>query len=476
MKALNANLKIFYQRPILYLWYLIILAQLPALIISAHDINKTHNQIGPMFHLVMLMLFGLLVGSLQKEIMTRPVTYCLPGHHVLSNRLIFWLGALFTLIPIALLFNEIKASTDNYMLVAATVWSVGMAAYYLSVWLSFQEGYSQGKPCLVGLLWAIIFMVIFFGGHTKLWLVTVQTPLMVLLPSLIATGFSHVYLSRIKHIRNFCGQNIIGMFYKWDMRKVTAYRTAQATEKVRHRLKISAFVEQFITAKMKNCPVWKKKALLGFIYTSFDRMFIITQLDAVVIMSLLLISFGYAFGRIHANIPAPVASMLDIFYIFPVFGAMMHTFPSHSTLHIPASRKDKFHASVASAISIVIFAMVFVGILIGLANIIKPYMPVIPPHIINPSDHSVSFSAPSLSHIYIIPMLMPLGFIASVLFNNNRSKMMIIAGPVVFVCCWFYVMSQTFLNIRFAVPAIFTITWLGFIIVLQRRCMKRSLV
>jgi hypothetical protein len=476
MKASTANLKIFYQRPILYLWYLIIFAQLPALLIAMKDTDKTQGQSNAMFHIVMSMLFGLIVGSLQKEIMSRPVTFCLPGHKTLSHKLIFELGALFTLIPVAVLFNGIKASTDNYLLVAAALWSAGMAAYLLSIWLSFQEGYSQNRPCLVGGLWAILFIGIFFGGKTWLWLVTSREPLIILLPSLIWIGFFWVYLGKEKHRRSFCGQNIIGMFGKWDMRKVTAQRTAQAAERVKHMAKISAFVEQFITAKMKSCLGWKKKATFGFIYTAFDRMLVITSLSGMLVLVLLLLAFGYALGNIAPNgSNVPVMPMLDIFFILPVFGAMMHMFPAHSTLHIPGSRKDKFHASIATAIFVVIFAMVFVGVFVGLANIIEPYMPEIPGHIFNPSDQSVSFSAPSLSHIYIIPMLMPLGFAASVLFGNKRSKM-VIAGPVVYGCSWAYIMSQTFLDIRFVVPAIFVVSWLGFIAVLQRRCMKGNLV
>jgi hypothetical protein len=475
MKALTANLKIFYQRPILYLWYLIIFAQLPALLIGMRNLNKTQGQSNAMLHIVMSMLFGLIVGSLQKEIMTRPVTFCLPGHHALKHRLIFGLGALFTLMPVALLFNGIKTSADNYLLVSAAVWSAGMAAYLLSVWLSFQEGYSQGRPCLVGGLWAIVFIGIFFGGKAWLWLITAQMPLIILLPSLALIGFSWVYLGKEKHRRSFCGQTFMGMFGKWNTQKVTSYRTAQAAAIVKHRTKISAFAEQYITTKMKNGSCWKKKAVLGFIYTAFDRMFIINRANGMLVMVLLLIAFGYSFGTLSDGSNSPIAPILDIFFIMPVFGAMMHAFPAHSTLHVPASRKDKFYASIVGAIFIVIFAMIIIGVFVGFANIVQPYIPVVPGHIFNPSPHDLTFAAPKLSHLYIIPMLMPLGFAASVLFGNKRSKM-VIAGPVVYVCCFIYIFSQTFLDIRFVVPAIFIVSWLVFIAVLQKRCMKGNLV
>jgi hypothetical protein len=471
MKAVTANLKIFYQRPILYLWYFIILCQVPALVMS----NDPERQDIAIFHLIMSMIFGLLVGSLQKEIMCRPVTYCLPNQRSLSHKLIFILGALLTLIPVAVQFKMMTATADNYLLTVAAVWLTGMSAYLLSVWLSFQQGYGENRPCLVGGLWAVFFIGIFYSRNHDLWPIFAETPLFIILPTLAWVVFFWFYLGKESYRRNFCGQNVSTMFDKWDMHKIRAQRTARAVEKIKYRSKISAIVEQFITGKMKTCSEWKNRTAFGFIYTSFDRM-LVTSLIEMLPLGLILLVFGYVFGSIAKDTPNEASVMLDILYIMPVMGAMLHMFPSHPTLHIPADRKEKFYASFVNGIFVVIFVMVFAGAVVSLANILQPYMPKIPGHIFNPSANELSFAAPKLANIYIIPMLMPLGFIASILFGRRQRTLMFTA-PTLFLACFFLHVSQITYQINWIViPAGFAVSWLGFIAILRWHCFKRNLV
>lgn len=471
MKAVTVNLKIFYQRPIFYLWYFIILCQVPALVIS----SGSDRQDVAIFHLIMSMLFGLLVGSMQQEIMCRPVTYCLPGQRRLSHKLTFTLCALLTLIPVAAQFKMIMATADNFLLTAVAVWLAGMSAYISSIWLSFQMGYHQKRPTMVGGLWAVLFIFIFYSRNHDIWPIFTETPLYIILPTLAWIVFSWFYLGKESHRRNFCGKKVMTLFDKWDMHKIRAHRTARAVEKAKHRTKISAIAEHFITGKMKTCSKLKNKAALGFIYTSFDRM-IFTSLVEMLPIALILLVFGYVFGSIIEDTPHEASAMLDILYLLPVIGAMMHMFPSHPTLHIPANRKEKFYASFINGIFVVIFATVFVGAVVGLANILQPYMPKIPGHIFNPSPNDLLFAAPKLSHIYIIPMLMPLGFIATILFGR-RQKTLMFTAPTLFFICFILHVSQITSQINWIViPAAFTVSWLGFIAVLRWHCMKRNLV
>ena len=475
MKPVTANLKIYYQRPALYFWYFIILCQVPGFIIHMISHSDMQHQYGTMFHLIMSMLFGMVVGSLQKDIFSRPVTFCLPGHRKISHKLSFVIGALFTLIPVAMMFRGIMFSANNTLLTAAAVWLAGMVAYLLTMWLTYQRDFSN-RPSLAGGIWLIAFFGILFGGHQKLWLIALESPMFIIIPSLALIGFFWFYFHKESHVRSFCGQQAMTMFTNWNMQKINAYRVSQFAKKAKARSRISSLLEEFITGKMKSSSAWKNKAALGSTYTALDRM--ITASSAQLLYCVLFFLFlGYLFGMVQTNIRGDMERstfMLDIFFIMPLFGALMHSFPVHSTLHIPANRKHKFYASLSTALCIVIFATVFVGAAVGLANIIAPYMPEISLSFIT-KEAEMKFFAPELSHLYITPMIMPLGFAAAVLFGNKKTGMLF-AGPVIYFGCFIYVMSQAAWNTRLVAPAIFAVSWLGFIAVLRWHCMKRNLV
>ncbi len=471
MKVLTANLKIFYQRPILYFWYFIILCQVPALVIS----NKPKVQNMEMFHLIMPMLFGLLVGSIQKEIMCRPVTYCLPGQRRFSHKFIFILGALFTLIPVAAKSKMIMATADNFLLTAMAVWFAGMSVYVLSVWLSFQNEYIQSRPCTVGGVWAVIFLTIFYCRNHRIWPVFTETPLFIILPALVWIIFFKFYLGKESFRRNSCGQEIMTMFDKWDIHKIRGWRISQAAGRKKTRSRISALLEKFFTGKMKKCLSCKNKSAFGWIYTSYDRVLLTSSIEMLPLLLILLL-FGYMFGNVALTRSEGPKAMLDILYLMTVIGAMTHMFPVHPTLHTPANRKDKFYASAVTGVFVVIFAMVFVGAVVGVANMIQPYMPVVPGHVFNPSPHDLSFVAPELSHIYIIPMLMPLGFTVSILFGRRQRTLMFTA-PALFFICFFLRVSQITQQVNWLViPTAFAVSWLSFILVLRWHCYKRNLV
>lgn len=471
MKALTANLKIFYQRPVLYFWYFIILCQIPTLVMS----NNPKMQNMQMLHLLIPMLFGLLVGSMQKEIMCRPVTYCLPGQRSFSRKFIFILGAMLTLILVAVKFKMIMATADNYLLTAIALWLTGMSVYVLSVWLSFQNEYVRSKPCRIGGIWAVVFIAIFFGRSHYLWPVFTETPLFIILPALVWVVFFKFYLGKESFRRNSCGQDTMTMFDNWDMHKIRGRRILWALDKKKTQSRISVLLEKFFTSKMKNCSSRKNKAALGFIYTSFDRM-LLTRLAETLPILLILLVFGYMFGTIALTRSEKPQAMLDILYFMTVIGAMMHMFPAHPTLHVPANRKDKFYASAIAGVLVVIYAMVLVGATVGIVNIAQPYMPVVPGHIFNPSPHDLTFAAPKLSHIYIIPMLMPLGFAVSILFGRKQRTIMFTA-PALFLICYFLRISQIAHQVYwFVIPTAFAVSWLSFIAALRWHCLKRNLV
>jgi hypothetical protein len=193
-------------------------------------------------------------------------------------------------------------------------------------------------------------------------------------------------------------------------------------------------------------------------------------------MLLVLLLFGYMFGTVALTRSEEAKVMLDIIYLLTVIGAMTHMFPVHPTLHTPANRRDKFYASAITGVFVIIFAMVLVGATVGFVNIIQPYMPVVPGHIFNPSPNDLSFAAPMLSHIYIIPMLMPLGFAVSILFGRKQKTLMFTAPALFFICFFLHVSQIAHQIYWFVIPIAFVVSWVSFIGALRWHCFKRNLV
>jgi hypothetical protein len=475
MKATTANLKIFYQRPALYFWYFIILCQLPVLIISWISPAKMDGA-WTVSYFTISMLFGMTIGSLQKDILCRPVTFCLPKHHRINHKLIFTIGVLFTIIPTAMMTKAIMLSANSFWLTTAALWAISLLGYLATVCMSYQASFSSGRPSLAGGVWMVMFFSLFFGGFQKIRSIALESPLVLIIPSLALTVYFWFYFRKESHRRNLCGQSAMSMFAGWDLQRANAMQISHFAKKSKDRGRISLWLERFFVGKIKSDPQAKNKAAAGAVYISLDRM---TTMSHITMgpMALVVLAFGYFIGTDQVGAGCDMGtpmSLLDVFYIMPVFGAMMHAFPSHATLHIPAKRQDKLYASLTMGVSIVIFATAFIGLIVGVATIIAPHMPEIPFGIFSKQE-VMTFYAPKLSHIYIIPMLMPLGFTASVLFGHNKTGMLF-AGPVIYACCIFYVFSQAFLNIPLAVPCIFAVSWLSFIAALRWHCLKRNLV
>src|SRR5512146_1139782 len=91
MHPLLANLKQFYQRRGILLIYG--LTSVTAGLFVAAGLFDTDAQEGRFAGLLILAFAsGLLVAVMQMEVLSRPLSFCLPGHHGVVRRLVLALG------------------------------------------------------------------------------------------------------------------------------------------------------------------------------------------------------------------------------------------------------------------------------------------------------------------------------------------------------------------------------------------------
>ena len=85
MSILAANLKHLYQRRGVRFWYVLLLCQMPMILMP----SKFDRYLG---YLIVSLLMGVLAGGLQKDILTKPFSFCLPGHRRITRTFIFRIG------------------------------------------------------------------------------------------------------------------------------------------------------------------------------------------------------------------------------------------------------------------------------------------------------------------------------------------------------------------------------------------------
>jgi len=468
-----ANLKHFYQRRGLWFWYLVILIQLPPFFIFIFNPDK------PMLVgiLVINMLAGMMVASLQKDTLTKAFTFCLPGHRRLGRRLIFNVGIALNIL-LSLPFAAVRDNTSfSLLLLLAGIVSYGMIFYLSSVIFIMK---SDSYPSIPGLFW--VWGLLFAGGflfHSQIYFALCLAPVVFVLVGVGISVLVWIWLGRDSHARRLCGKFCMDFVDRWNVDKLRRVRQMKEARKRRDNSEHPGWLERFTLSRMKRATELSRgRVLWGEFYAAGGP--ILSALPKFMLGILLVaLLYGYFVGMIQRpvgpspGIPHPMTALMNVIYILPAFMVVHWIIPVHCSLLTPAGRREKFVSGIFSAITItVVLTLMLLGLVVFF-NFIQPYMPEIPVWF-EKSGETLKFVAPLTSHVYLFPLLMPLGFAVVVLFRREPAALMF-AGLLLWFFCIFLVGSWMLLKagpIWMAMAG----TWAVFGLVLRRHCMTRSLV
>ena len=93
MSILTANLKHLYQRRSVWFWYVLLLCQTPMILMPSF-LAKSDRYLG---YIIFSLLVGVMAGGLQKDILTKSFSFCLPNHRQIPRTFIFWIGGIVNL-------------------------------------------------------------------------------------------------------------------------------------------------------------------------------------------------------------------------------------------------------------------------------------------------------------------------------------------------------------------------------------------
>jgi len=399
---------------------------------------------------------------MQKEILTKPFSYCLPGHRKIPRNIVFWVGVVFNGLLSLLFLAYPGLDTISSLIAVCSAFFMGMTVYALTVWFIF--AFRQGQQVFGFLLWMVFFVLSWIEGHVYLERMIIHSPLLVIAFGTFTCAALWKYLSNDDLHRRFCGTLVLGVFGGWDRKKQQQFKEAEAVRRwSRKQEPNSARIENFFLSRMKTCKALSRgRYLWGMLYADWGRW-----ADGLKdpsgwkffpLILLLIAFFGY--------FPHEIA---DYIFLFPISYTIFLSSRLPSSILLPRGRRDRFSGSIIQS---VIFVLVISAMAIVIAMLfvaLSSIMPEIPLR----TQHLV-FHTMNLKLFYVPLLIMPLGLAASIFLTKNTPVMMI---PLIAI----FVNGKAILGWLAAQPAIIIIgmlagSWVVLCLATYYKCMRLCLV
>ena len=270
MGILTANLKHLYQRRGAWLWYVLILCQTSVILMPVFS-TKFDRYLG---YLIASLMTGILAGGLQKDILTKPFSFCLPGHRRIPRAFIFWIGCVVNLLLGCVFLGYPGLGFPYVLLIVLAGGFVGMIVYFYGVYSSFQ---AVPTPA-AGIVGPLIICTILFKWDIILQNIIIHQPIVMILVSALICIWVWKLLGREFLARKYCGKLIMGMLDSWNRTKIEKYKQARA-ERNMTEAKVTFFekAQKFFLGKMEQYDfLSRSRYIWGNIYMTFGKFFLVS--------------------------------------------------------------------------------------------------------------------------------------------------------------------------------------------------------
>ena len=288
MSILAANLKHLYQRRGAWFWYLVILVMIPTM---AFINSESGRYLG---YLLTSYLVGFLVGAVQKEILSKPFSFCLPGHTGIPRRFIVWVGVVINALLGFVFIFHLGLGYPSVFLVVLAGATAGMVVHLLCAGLML---FNLEKNILVWFLIPIGLYGYFSKWDLIVQEVIVRSPLIATSLGLLSCWLAWNWLGRESLRRKYCGKMVIGMFDAWNKEKMSKFRLAKLAEKEKKKpssMIMSSGVERFFISRISGATTDSLGPYIwGGLYKTFGMM--ISQRRQDLMGSLLFILLALSF-------------------------------------------------------------------------------------------------------------------------------------------------------------------------------------
>jgi hypothetical protein len=406
MGILLANLKQFYQRHSLYWVYvpLGLFLFFGVLLPSLKEMPVSEGGLAGL--LIPAFLVGVMVGAMQIEVVSKPFSFCLPGHRDAVRRLTFLIGISLSLVLAPRLFNTslFVSGPPVSELVLLSGFCANLAAYLagvvfgLSVW---------NVTSVIGLVILAYFVLGDLGSGMAIERAILYRPIRVIVLGTGVAVVAWLWLGRPAWFRNRCATPWSGLLYPWDRSRMHESRHVWASRrftKVRHPRTEGFFLGRI--AKHGNSD--SRKYVWGTLYTTYAL--IAPQWKGLLSLVLMIVVW---IGYVQAVPPV----------IIPILGLIMTGFihpPLYSELPVVGGRWTKSFATMVQILTLAVVWTLVLGLAVLVVNSMMSVM-----SLTTAENLQLSFPTAGLN-LWLLPMMIfPIMGIVRVLFYRNAINLMV---------------------------------------------------
>jgi hypothetical protein len=461
MNILAANLKHLYQRRGLWPAYGFFALLIYPSVVTALDYPLAGK--GYFVGLIALqLLIGICIASLQVEILTKPFSYCLPGHRKVPEKFVLLVGVITSFVGslIFIAYPDLLFWERPFVIIAA--FCAGLAMYCLGVFLAFVIR----NPGSIGFLPAIFLAYLYLRLHVAVELVVVRTPSVAISLGLTSGAVVWIWLGHSNWARRFCATSRISLFDLWNQGRLIEYTRKQAFKQYKALNHPEPWVERLFTSRMNSHDYQTPgRYIWGALYTTYAMA--LSQWKTHLRNFMLLLFLALFMSYIQAR-------GTSILFFITGLAAMHMRLPIYSSMTIFGGRKERFYTTIILIVSATLLIMVAMAFIVAISTALAPIMPDITLFGMDRSFHTTS---PGL--LIIPPIIIPIAFaLRLVIYKKPFSTFVPIILVVMMMFAWFIRSSERFgaLFTPTSLASLLILNWLVFAVVLRYVCMRRPLV
>ncbi len=470
MSILRANLKHLYQKR--SFWFLGLFFGAVAFGIAAAITQAvTRNKQGVFCAPIPWMFFiGTFIATLPIDVLTKPFSYCLPGHRDIPGKFLFSVGlALSFLWSLSFLFYPDLNFVET-ILACLSAFSIFTIFYWLGVWL-------VSKYRNWGVVFAV-FPLIMLGNNllnisTIVERTIVESPLPMILSGGMVNFLAWRYWGRASLARRYCGMFWMGAFDIWNREKISKFRRVQLAEKDKKKLnstRISSGVEEFFVSRISRAETGSiQQYIWGALYKTFGIQVSQQRQDWMRFLMLMLpiiLFLGYLPG-----------GGKNILFLMPGMMAAYMSLWVYSSLLICGGRRQRFWSALVLAGAMGIFVTVLTVFFATVTHLIESMMPPL-----TVKGYEFTFNAFNMNFSLVPLLMIPVVLTIGLIFYKKPMLVMIFA-VVIFQILFVLSMIEglTIMNVQVRIGLVhiiimFLCSWAVFVGVLRYISMRCCLV
>jgi len=462
MSILIVNLKHLYQRRGLWLVHLFLGFFAFAVVADFVDHPKAGE--GECIGLaVWAFAVGFMVTTMLIEVLTKPFSYCLPGHRQVLRKYVFLVAVPASYFCSMLFIAYPGLNSWQLYVVFCSAFFAQLTFYLSGLVLAFSI---KNSAAVVGFFIPLAMIgKSRFGLHVIIEQAIVEYPYAVICVGIFSGTVAWLWLGRADLARRYCNAPMISIFDCCNREKLQKYNVAKKL----HRLKDHPrpWVERFFLGRMdKYDYLGAGRYVWGVLYNNFAIIVSRWKSSAVYLVLLTIVS-GYM-----------IQMIAFVVIVLPVAILNHQRPPAYSSMLIFGGRRQRFASTAVLGVVSIVLVCAAVLIMVGLSMQLARFMPEI---VLKEGDRKLVFRIIDARFFFIPLVVVPFALTMQLAFYRKPVYkgllfMLLSALLIVPLVIVGRESIKAITTDRTSAASVAVVGWLIFFLVLGYICDKRCLV